>query len=188
MSRRRPDPLPPDRRGLAEDPELIRRARRIAGRVARTAPHLAEDLESAALLGLVHAARTWDPSAGVPFSAHAAIRCRGEAREFRRKWGATGTTRRRSTRRPPAAEPLVDVADDAPPVGWEVDSADAVDAVARRLPPRVGEAVRRRFLCADGRTFEGVGRAMGLSTSGAQKLIDEAAGILRRRHPAETRP
>ena len=53
-------------------------ARRIAGRMARQVPAgLGEDLQSAALLGLVEAANRFDASLGRPFAAFAAQRIRG---------------------------------------------------------------------------------------------------------------
>lgn len=53
-------------------------ARRIAGKMARQVPaSLGEDLQSAALLGLVEAANRFDASLGRPFAAFASQRIRG---------------------------------------------------------------------------------------------------------------
>jgi RNA polymerase sigma factor for flagellar operon FliA len=53
-------------------------AKRIAGRMARQVPAgLGEDLQSAALLGLVEAAGRFDPALGRPFAPFAAQRIRG---------------------------------------------------------------------------------------------------------------
>jgi RNA polymerase sigma factor for flagellar operon FliA len=73
---RRPDPFARMRSALVT--ENIHMARRIAAMLARRLPPgLADDVQSAALLGLVEAARRFHPGRGDSFPAFAAKRVRG---------------------------------------------------------------------------------------------------------------
>jgi len=76
----------------------------------------------------------------------------GACADLARREASKGLWPRRSrTTTPPAFGPraaLLAVAEDAPPVGWEVDSEDAVLSLTAGLPPELRDAVRRRFLAA----------------------------------------
>src|SRR5688572_8096946 len=73
---RRPDPFARMRSALVT--ENIHMAKRIAAMLARRLPPgLADDVQSAALLGLVEAARRFHPGRGDSFAAFAAKRVRG---------------------------------------------------------------------------------------------------------------
>lgn len=60
-------------------------ARRLALRFGRTLPRFVDGdaLESDAMLGLIQAARTFDPDRGVAFTAYARVRIRGAMLERR---------------------------------------------------------------------------------------------------------
>ena len=70
------DPLTPAARALAADPANLEFARRLARKLAAKARSRADHYmtESAAILGLVHAARAFDPARGVKFRTFAAAR------------------------------------------------------------------------------------------------------------------
>lgn len=62
---------------VASDAKYVEYAKRLAGQWGRRAPHLADEFESAAMLGLVKAARGWDAGRG-PFSAYFVLHVRSE--------------------------------------------------------------------------------------------------------------
>jgi RNA polymerase sigma factor for flagellar operon FliA len=99
-------------RGAAEE-ELVRThlplARQAVNEIARRVPgHVnRDDLESAALLGLAQAARTFDPERGASFERHAATRIRGALLdELRGSDWASRSVRSRARRAQQAADEL----------------------------------------------------------------------------------
>lgn len=154
---------PPDPAALAADPELVRLARRVGRSMARRMGLDAEadDLESAALLGLAEAARSFDPAnaAGATFKTHATNRVRGAVLDEVRRLGGGGFGGGRTLARRRASIPVLSL--DAPraggdstprvgkvatlgeavpsgelPVGWELESEDEVRSMLRRARPR----------------------------------------------------
>jgi len=84
--------------GLVEDHLWL--VDRLAGQAARRFPRYVErnELWSAGVLGLVEAARRFDPSYGVPFAAYASARVRGEMLEAVRSADLAPRRLRRSLR------------------------------------------------------------------------------------------
>lgn len=122
-------------------------ALRIAGRYARRCPRAADDFEGSALLGLVRAARRFDPARGVPFKAYAGQRIKGEIRDHCRL-----TYPRRAARGVRAYEAhdpdwWFALPDPAPPPGDDPDelAADGVDDLTRNLPLRHRVVLRLRY-------------------------------------------
>jgi hypothetical protein len=78
-------PLTDEQRRLASDPEAMEAVLQV-GRsfTRRSAPRLKADILSAAMLGLVFAARKHGPDYSIPFVAYAAWRARLEIRSFLR--------------------------------------------------------------------------------------------------------
>ena len=109
-SRRQPAPVTEDEAewisaGLGDDPTALVQDHlwlvdRLAGQAARRFPRYVErsELWSAGVLGLVEAARRYDPSYGVPFAAYASARVRGEMLETARAADIAPRRLRRSLR------------------------------------------------------------------------------------------
>jgi RNA polymerase sigma factor for flagellar operon FliA len=95
---RRPDPFARMRSALVT--ENIQMARRIAAVLARRLPPgLADDVQSAALLGLVEAARRFHPGRGDSFPAFAAKRVRGAVLDELRRGDMLPRRARQAARR-----------------------------------------------------------------------------------------
>ena len=131
----------PAYRGMA-----LRIAREMCGK-----PWMRDDLRAAALLGLVEASRTFDESRGATFRDWAGRRIRGavldEMRRLRNAHKMQGVRRAVPLGPLPAGDHEALHAAEGP-VGWEVESADAVEGMARRLPPRLADALRVSYLDA----------------------------------------
>jgi len=146
-------------------------ARAVANAYARHHPRMAPDIESAAMLGLMDAASRFDAGRGLSFRTLMTARVRGSILDMMRT--ETGLRRKDEPDVWPASvlagmrsglwqsvygqeagegrgggiyagfEPA------APDETAElVDAADAVEAVARTLPPPLAEAVRAKYLRA----------------------------------------
>jgi hypothetical protein len=76
------------------------------------------------------------------------------------------------------ADSLPAIGSDELPVGWETESQDAVEGIARALPARHGEVVRAMALEA-GCTFAAAGARIGRSEAVAWRMHAEAIEILR---------
>lgn len=119
-----------------------------------------DDIESAAVVGLVEAVRSWDPAAGVPFRPFAAARVRGAVLdEFRAldhlsRWHREEVRAGRAeAERPLSLEvsvaagvefPAVDAVDPAAAVE-AAEAAHAVGVAVARLPVRERTVVRGRW-------------------------------------------
>lgn len=188
----------------AADPKLIAFARNIARRIASRSGALRhlEDLEAAALVGLVQAARSFDPECGCQFQTHAtnrissavldelrSIRCRGFG-------GATPLVRRGewvpcgsldadrvggdSTIHHGKGRALRDLVPSRElPIGWEVESEDEVHGILDPLG-RDGTIVADYVLRADRRTLKAAAAARGLCESSGSKIVSRIIGELRR--------
>lgn len=141
-------------------------------------PWLQDELRSAAYLGLVEAARTFDPAIGVQFKTHAYLRIVGAMLDEARRTGSMGFG---------GSEPFVRGDDEAPglmsldarvgddgdsyadrldardlPIGWETEWEDEVERLASLLPPDEGDVVRLLYLWADTAEQSAVASFLGL--------------------------
>ena len=97
-SARQPDPFARLRSALVT--ENLEMAKRIAGKMARRLPaSLADDVQSAALLGLVEAASRFHPGRGESFAAFAAKRVRGAILDELRRGDVLPRRARQAARR-----------------------------------------------------------------------------------------
>jgi RNA polymerase sigma factor (sigma-70 family) len=181
-------PLTEAQRELAGSPKALACARAVARRYAALYPHLEHDILSAAHLGLVHAARRFDPARGLKFGTLAYHRVVGAVRDELRAKLPQGF-RRDDRGGCPEVVGLADlpglpdggqfeVAEcGAGEVGEDLERADAVAALAARLKPRQRHVVVSAFTrCA---TFETVGRELGITQSGVSQLYKAALAKLR---------
>ena len=193
------NPLTPEQQALAADPRAVSLALRLARWHARREPHLTDEFESAALVGLVHAARTFDPALGDFLGTHLPVRVHGAIAECRRMWHPKGYRRHKAPGRPQVANirthagvpdgvhtdavswDLVASADD--PVGEQVEFEDEVEGLARSLPKQYAEALRLYHLHA-GLGGGGVAAAMGMSDARVYQLLRQAYRWLREERAA----
>lgn len=193
-------PLTDDQRALAGDPEHIALALRIARSMARYCPREVEAMESAALFGLVLAARTFDPALGVRFTTYTAPRITGAILDaarlelpkgFRRNKGNAPHTHSLSAQLNHSdyenrqATGLDTLTSDELPVGWELESLDAVEVLSCRLPARYGRAVRAYLTRCDTGTMKATAATVGLSESRVSQMLSTAANMLRETQPTE---
>lgn len=154
-------------------------ARKIANRMqAGKPPGVAAEIESAALLGLCAAAAKFDPARGVTFRTYAGHVVRGAVLDMLRAETPRGykspagrkkiLPKVRST-----SAVLAHAIDNGElPVGWELDSADAVDGMIAKAPRHTREAVRLYFL--GGKRMKDVGRTLGVCESRASQMVTAA--------------
>jgi RNA polymerase sigma factor (sigma-70 family) len=177
---RRP-PLTPDQQGLAE--RYVPMARALARPLKAAWPAEWEEFESAALLALVEAAQSFDPSRNVKFATFAHYRIWGALRDVRRSLIAPGWRSR--PEHAPAVSSLTQNAEEhgrvlgvepAPPVGGEFEAADFVENWLRKLPPRHAAACREIYV--HGRTQSEAAERLGCSKSRLSRLHKEAIDLL----------
>jgi len=187
--------LTPPQQELAADPRHVGIALALARKWARGG--LREDAEGAGLVGLVKAARDYDPAAGVRFATYLAHRVRGEVLDYLRVAEGVGMGwQGRSSAAPrPRVQQFARLAvervrggpgaddRDIPDAAAEADAADrdgaeAVVALTRRLPGDERAAVRAYYLTPA--TYRQVGRGLGLSEARAHQLVAAGLGRLRK--------
>ena len=153
-----------------------------------------DDLESAALLGLIHAIDRFEPDRGVPFEAFAALRIRGaildelrliddrsradRQRERQENAGAVRLTFSLDALLEAGGAPAL-VADDG--VAARHDDEDLrmrVERALHRLPPRQRELLGRYY--GEALTLREAGLRMGISEARACQLHGRAILNLRR--------
>ena len=158
-----------------------------------------DDVESAALIGLIDAVDRFDPARGVPFEGYAGLRIRGAVLdELRRVDDHTRGERRRAR---------IDVADTEPEIGaygltlsldlllessdrdWAADDESTdryedqdlrmrVESALKCLPPRQREVLARYY--GDSLTLRESAQKMGISEARACQLHGRAIQNLRR--------
>lgn len=185
-------------RRLATDPANLRRARQLAEYWCAVRPGLgrfADEIESAALMGLWEAARGFDPDAGFKFWTYAGSIIRGRMLDECRALGSFGlkggvvAVRRgefpeapvslSAPRSGPTTYDESCLADFVPsgclPVGWEAEYEDEVRALARRCPAGHGEVIIRMYLHADSARMKAAAAAVGLSESRVSQIHTQVA-------------
>lgn len=185
-------------RRRAGDPEMIGMAAAMGRAMARERGlgRLADDLADAAVWGLVQAAASYDPGRGASFRTHAVARIRGEVLDEIRRIAGGGIAGWASRVRGVAPVASIDepargkggrpapglaatIPDEAPPVGWEAEQEEEIEALARRLDRRHGDVVRLLYLRADTATMAGAAAALGRSRTLVCELHGEAVAELR---------
>jgi RNA polymerase sigma factor (sigma-70 family) len=157
-------------------------ARRLAKPFKETWAPYRDDFESAACLGLIEAAQTYDSSKHVKFPTFARRRILGELRDVKRDMQLSGW---RDCEDPPTVEHLGDKTGDTgqvlgitadPPVETVLDAHDIVDHWLKRLPKVNATACRLIYL--EAMTHRQAGAAMDRSKTRVQRLHKESLEIL----------
>lgn len=192
-----PVQLTEEQRSLASDPKHLNLARHIASKKSRRVPRMAEELESAALCGLVDAARKYTPSGSsfVTYAYHviryAVIECccQSHQKGYRKK----SERDRYGVCRPVVAIQSVvhnsngddrfphPAGDDRKLPGWELDDADAVYGLTSSLPDGERHAVRR-YYSLPSPTMRQIAVEMGLTQSRVSQLIKSGLAMLKEVH------
>jgi RNA polymerase sigma factor (sigma-70 family) len=172
--------LSPDRQELAA--RYVPLARRLALPWKRQWPHARDEFEGAALLALVQAAASFDPDRNVKFATFARFRIGGALRDTRRELllqaRSLGAIELDADQTPPHVQRQGRVLGIEPdrPVGWEIESRDAVDRWLRKLPARHAAACREIYLL--GKSQLEAARAIGLSQSRLCSMHRDALEML----------
>lgn len=156
-------------------------ARALAGRMRYAWPGAQDEFESAALLALVEAAQSFDPTRGVKFTTFAHHRIWGALRDLRRELysqGGRGDVANSQFHRfqglgsDPESHGRVIGAEPDEPVGTEMENLDAIENWIRLLPRTHSLAFRHIYL--DGKTKEETARLVGCSKAYLTRLHQEA--------------
>lgn len=171
-------------------------ARAMAHQVARKWPAGADDFQSAAFLALVESAQAFDPLRGVSFATFARPRVRGALIDaqrglFLKGWRGTAETRPRFEPLTPDAESRGRVvgAQAEPPVGADVEAADAAEWWLKKLPAQHSTALR--LIHVDGKTQAEAAELLGCSPATIHRINRDAPLRLQRhedRQPPRTPP
>src|SRR6266540_4282557 len=142
-----------------------------------------DDLESAAMLGLAQAARSFDPDRGIAFERHASNRIRGALLdELRGADWASRSVRSKARRMQRTADELGEEllpTGEAPPEAVLLDRerrAYLVDAVLA-LPERLRQVVRGYFF--EERPMHEIADELGVTESRVSQLRTEALALIR---------
>lgn len=161
-------------------------AKKIAHRLARQIPMMAPgEIESAAMLGLVEAARAYRPGANVSFTTFATFRIKGAVLDERRASDVLSRDERLKVKNGQAKAPThsefeAEGAGDigvSPPSVYDVVAAVSLEQRLRRLTLRQARVVREHVL--RDRTLAAVGADLGVTESRACQLFGEAVRRLR---------
>jgi RNA polymerase sigma factor (sigma-70 family) len=158
-------------------------ARRLARPFRESWPSERDEFDSAALLALVEAAQSFDPSRNVRFATFARLRIAGALRDVLRRMAPPGW------RNDPSHGPTVGSlgphaenhgrvlnAEPDPPVGHELEAVEAVEAWLRKLPTR--HAAACRLLYVHGKTQAEAAEALGCSQSRLCYMHRESLAML----------
>jgi RNA polymerase sigma factor (sigma-70 family) len=143
--RRRQTPLTPTQRALAE--RFIPLARSLSRPLRAAYPELRDDFDSVALAALVAAARRYDPDRGVRFATYARHHIIWALCELRRR--ARADSRRAAAyhhRVLRIREGRMVVEGEVLPIGHELEQAEQVETMLRRLPRGHAAACRELFI------------------------------------------
>jgi RNA polymerase sigma factor (sigma-70 family) len=160
-------------------------ARALARPRMRRFPSARQEFESAALLGLVMAARNFDPARGVRFSTYARSWILGEMGAVSRELGLSRRDREAEFARPIAVRPLhpehrgrVLTALPEPPVGHRAELAEEAGRCLRWVNGPHARVCRGIYL--EGKSRREMGRQLGKSQTRITELHDEAIAMIRR--------
>ncbi len=145
----------------------------------------ADDIASAAVLGLIDAVDRFEPGRGVPFEAYAALRIRGAIIDELRRMDERGRSAA-ETPRAISLDGLVEddwtqflAADDGVDAKFDhEDLCGRVEGALASLPPRQREVLARYY--TDALTLREAGIRMGISEARACQLHGRAIYNLRR--------
>ena len=162
-------PLTDAQRQTVED--NVGLAYKAAGEVHRRLPAFVEfaDVVQAALEGLMHAARGFDPQRGIAFSTYAFLVCRRHAGRYAKRSARNSHVWGQMPKKLPV---------DAAVARSRPDGLEAAEAWAAldRLPPRERSVVLQRL---DKTKFREIGDGIGLTPQRAQQIHDQALAKLR---------
>lgn len=174
-------PLTAEQQGLAR--RYVPMARSLAKPLKRMWPSEGDEFESAALFALVEAAQSYDPSRNVKFSTFARYRIWGAMRDVQRRlvlvgWrvGVEGAPSVLSLPFDAEEHGRVFGTDEDPPVGTELESADWVENLLRKLPDRHAAACRAIYV--DGKSQGETAELLGCSKSRVSYLNTESLALL----------
>ena len=197
MSRVNRTPLTDEQRDLAGDQRHVRCALALATPFRRQWPWLAEDIDSAAMVGLVEAARSYDPALGLKFVTLLRHRVPGAIRDYIRDTvpgfgrGAnrnpTGRLVRMSFSGWRGELGNEEPSDDCEPVGWETVAEAGVEELTKGLPRRYKRMVRAYFTRA-GATYAALGAEMGVSETRVLQIVSKSLAMLREKFTTEGVP
>ena len=143
-------------------------AYKIAHSFRKTYPRWGDEFEGEALLALVKAARSFDPSRAkfTTWTGRLVTQaCLEVVKARRRQVPAVSLD---STDEGTGFTFMETLADDAPEVGTEMENRERAEYALRQLPARSQEMIRQR---AEGETFAAVGAKHGLSRSRVEQVI-----------------
>ncbi len=169
--------------------EYLALVKSVAGSVACKLPRQVprEDLISAGSEGLVDAARKFDPSKGVAFSAYAEIRIRGAMIDELRSRDHLSRSQRRHAHDFDGPPLSLDEPEAAEVVDWRADTEGDTStrqemgrmrAATRLLPPRLQQLLTLYYV--DDLTLREIGAVLSVTESRACQLHREALTQLRR--------
>lgn len=134
--------------------------------------HIADEVESAATMGLVKAAATYDPSTGNAFSTYATHCVRNEIRNTLRLERPLGYRRPEDPAAVPGTVGLGEHDPATPAVATQAEDREIVGYVMGRMRPRLAEVLRRRHL--EGKTLQEVGDEMGITKERVRQIEMQA--------------
>lgn len=138
-------------------------------RLPGATPDTEDDLLQEARIGLIEAARTFDPDRGTRFATHAVWRIRGRVQNAVRKWKTTPVPHS-------PADPVFDSLTDDYPSALEMLIAAEEDAILTDaldcLPAREAHVLRERWL--HGRTLDEVSADLGVCKERVRQIQRQA--------------
>ena len=166
-------------RELAGAPESLALADRMAAKYARGRfKHEYEEFYSAGLVGLVEAARRFDPAKCTrgTFLDFAALLVGGRIVDhIRLTWGRAESTRLGHKRAEPLGAAVFDLIAAGPPVGAELESADVVLKLTARFDGPLRAALRA-WATTPGAVLADVARECGVNAGRCTKALKELRG------------
>lgn len=161
-------------------------ARSISKPIKGTFPWIADEIEGTVLQALVESAAKYDSDRPVTFRAYARHRMIGALRDLLRRELPLGLRNRRDESRPPRVVPFGRERTEAvgrvlnvtpePPVGWELELAEALDRRLRCLPRRHADVCRLIYLHGHNQTE--VAEILNITDGRVSRLHSQALAML----------